>query len=68
MSEVAQSCLTLCDPGDCASASMEFSRQEYWSALPFPSLVDLPHAGMEPGSPTMQAGALLSELPGMPTV
>ena len=36
----AQSCLTLCDPVDCipqASLSMGFSRQEYWSGLPFPS-------------------------------
>ena len=39
-SEVSQSCLTLCDPMDCSlsgSPSMEFSRQEYWSGLPFPS-------------------------------
>jgi len=39
-SEVAQSCPTLCDPMDCspqAPPSMEFSRQEYWSGLPFPS-------------------------------
>ena len=38
--EVAQSCLTLCDPMDCshqASRSMGFSRHEYWSGLPFPS-------------------------------
>ena len=38
--EVAQSCLTLCDPMDCspqAPPSMEFSRQEYWSGLQFPS-------------------------------
>ena len=38
--EVAQSCLTLCDPMD--PPSMEFSRQEYWSGLPFPSPGDLP--------------------------
>ena len=39
-SEVAQSCPILCDPMDCspqAPPSMEFSRQEYWSGLPFPS-------------------------------
>ena len=40
-SEVAQSCLTLCDPMDSslhhAALSMGFSRQEYWSGLPFPS-------------------------------
>ena len=36
---VAQLCLTLCDPMDCSppgSSAMEFSRQEYWSGLPFP--------------------------------
>ena len=34
-----------------ASPSMGFSRQEYWSALPFPSPGDLPDPGIEPGSP-----------------
>ena len=38
-----------------APLSVEFSRQEYWSGLPFPSAGDLPHPGMEPGSPTLQA-------------
>ena len=40
-SEVAQSCLTPRDPMDCslrAPPSMGFSRQEYWSGLPLPSL------------------------------
>ena len=37
--------------------SMEFSRQEYWSGLPFPSPGDLPDPGIEPGSPAMQADA-----------
>ena len=36
-----------------ASLSMGFSRQEYWSALPFPSPGDLPDSGIEPGSPTL---------------
>ena len=45
---------------------MEFSRQEYWSMLPFPSPGDLPNPGIEPGSPTLQADALLSEPPGKP--
>ena len=40
---------------------MEFSRQEYRSGLPFPSPGDLPNPGIEPGSPTLQADALLSE-------
>ena len=38
-----------------APLSMEFSRQEYWSGLPFPSPGDLPNSGIEPGSPTLQA-------------
>ena len=49
-----------------APQSMEFSRQEYWSGLPFPSPGDLPNPGIEPGSPALQADALLSEPPGKP--
>ena len=45
---------------------MEFSRQEYWSGLPFPSAGDLPYPGIEPGSPTLQADALPSEPPRNP--
>ena len=44
--------------------SMEFSRQEYWSGLPFPSPGDLPGPGIEPGSPALQADALPSQPPG----
>ena len=47
-----------------APPSMGFSRQEYWSRLPFPSPEDLPDPGIEPASPTLQADALLSEPPG----
>ena len=36
---------------------MGFSRQEYWSGLPFPSPGDLPNPGIEPRSPTLQADA-----------
>ena len=36
-----------------AALSMEYSRQEYWSGLPFPSLGNLPDPGIEPGSPTL---------------
>ena len=36
-----------------ASPSMGFSRQEYWSGLPFPSPGDLPNPGIEPGSPAL---------------
>ena len=41
-----------------APQSMEFSRQEYWSGLPFPSPGDLPNPGIQPGSPTLQADTL----------
>ena len=47
-----------------ASPSMGFSRQEYWSELPFPSPGDLPDPGIEPGSPALEADALTSEPPG----
>ena len=40
---------------------MGFSRQEYWSGLPFPSPGDLPNPGIEPGSPVLQTDALPSE-------
>ena len=43
-----------------APLSMEFSRQERWSGLPFPSPGDLPH----PGSPALQADSLPREPPG----
>ena len=43
---------------------MGFSRQEYWSGLPFPSPGDLPNPGIKPGSPTFQAVTLTSEPPG----
>ena len=43
--------------------SMEFSRQEYWSGLPFPSPGDLPNSGIIPGSPALQADTLPSEPP-----
>ena len=45
---------------------MEFSRQEYWSELPFPSPGDLPDPGIEPGSLALQADSLLSESPVKP--
>ena len=47
-----------------ALPSMEFSKQEYWSGLPFPSPEDLPDPGIELRSPALQADALLSEPPG----
>ena len=44
-----------------APLSMEFSRQEYWSGLPFPFPEDLPNPGIETRSPALQADALSSE-------
>ena len=41
---------------------MGFSRQEYWSGLPFPSPGDLPHPGIEPRSPVLHADSLPTEL------
>ena len=46
--------------------SMGFSRQEYWSGLPFPSPEDLPDPGIKPRSPALQAEALTSEPSGKP--
>ena len=44
--------------------SMGFPRQEYWSGLPFPLLVDLPDLGIGPRSPEWQVDSLPSEPPG----
>ena len=66
-SEVPQSCPTLCDRWTIAHQApppMEFSRQDYWNGLPFPSPGDLPDPGIKPGSPALQADALPSEPPG----
>ena len=63
---VTQLYLTLWDPMDCsppAPLSMESSRQEYWSGLPFPPPGDLPDPGSEPGSHGLQADSLPSEPP-----
>ena len=45
-----------------APLSMGFSRQEYWSQLPFPSPEDLPIPGTEHGCPALEADSLLTEL------
>ena len=45
---------------------MEFSRQEYWNELLFPSPGDLPDPEIKPGSPALQVDALPSEAPGNP--
>ena len=47
-----------------APLSMRFSRQEYWSGLPFPSLGYLSHSGIKLWSPALQADSLPSEPPG----
>ena len=68
----AQSCPTLCNPMDCSPQvplSMEFSWQEYWSRLPFPSPGDLLNPGIKPSfpvPPALQANSLPSEPPGKP--
>ena len=49
-----------------APLSMEFSRQAYWSGLPFPSPEDLPDPGIKPRCPALQADSLPSEPPGKP--
>ena len=49
-----------------APLSMGFSRQEYWSGLPFPSPGDLPNPGMEPRSPLLQVDSLPAEPQGKP--
>ena len=51
-----------------ASPSMGFSRQEYWSGLPFPSPGNLPDPGIEPRSPALEADTLTSEPPGKTVV
>ena len=62
---VAKSCPTLATPwiaAHQAPLSMGFPRQEYWGGLPFPSPGDLPHPGIKPRSPALQADSLLTEL------
>ena len=45
---------------------MGFSRQEYWSGVPFPSLGDIPDPGIKPTSPVLAGGFLATEPPGKP--
>ena len=61
---VAQSCPTFCFPwteDHQAPLPMEFSRQEYWSRLPFPSPGNLSDPRTEPKSSALQAASLPSE-------
>ena len=62
---VTKPCPTLATPWTVACQaplSMGFSRQEYWSELPFPSPADFPDLGIKPRSPALQADSLLIEL------
>ena len=66
---VSFSVLSDCDPMECnllGSSVMGFSRQEYWSGLPFPLPGVRPNPGIEPGYPALQADSLTSEPPGKP--
>ena len=66
---VAESCLTLVTPWTAAHQaplSMGFSRQEYWSGLPFPPPGNLPNPGIKPTSPALAGGCFTTELPGKP--
>ena len=66
---VTKSCPTLVTPWNVACQaplSIEFSRREYWSGLPFPSPGDLPDLGIKPRSPALQADSLPTELQGRP--
>ena len=66
---VTKSCPTVATPlavPPQAPLSMGFSRQEYWSGLPFPSPGNLPNPGIKPRSPAVQADSLPTELPGKP--
>ena len=65
-SVMSDSCVTPWTVACQAPLSMEFSRKEYWSGLPFPSPWDLPNPGIKSGSPALQADSLPSEPPGKP--
>ena len=58
---------TLCTVARQGPLSMGFSRQEYWSGLPFTSPGDLPHTGIKPKSPALAGGFLTTVPPGKPS-
>ena len=67
---VHKSHVQFCKSMDCSlpgSSLMAFSRQTYWSGLPFPSPRDLPDPGVEFRFPSLQTVFLLTELSGKPT-
>ena len=61
-------CLTLCDPMyySLPGSSVQFSKPEYWSGLPFSSPEDLPNSGIKPRSPTLQADSYQLSYQGSP--
>ena len=66
-----RSCPILCDPKDCsdqAPLSMGFSRQEYWSMLPFPSPGHLSDPWIKPLSTALQTDSSLTEPLGKPDI
>ena len=63
---VNKSYLNLRDPMDCSPLPMGFSRQEYWSQLPFPSPGSLPKTGIKSESPTLASGFFTTDPPGKP--
>ena len=68
---VSQSCLILCNPMECSlpgSSVIEFSRQEYWSGLQFPSPGDLPYPEIDPQYPLLHTESLPSEPLGIKSV
>ena len=60
--------MTLWTVASQAPLPMEFSKEEYWSGLPFFSPDALPDPEIESGSPALQADSLPSELPGKPSM
>ena len=74
MKNQSVNCLVMCDSvipwtiACQAPLSMEFSKQEYWSGLPFPSPGNLLDPGIETESPALQADSLPSEPLGKPSV
>ena len=69
VSSVTKSCLTLCDPMDSnpqSPLSRRFSRQEYWSGLPFPSPGTLPKPGIKHTSPALAGRFFTNEPSGKP--
>ena len=62
---MSNSSVTACTVTHEAPLSMGFSRQEYWSGLPF-SPGDLPDSGIEPASPALASGFFTTEPPGKP--